>query len=54
MPEAPPKSEELVQISYDPPRGDWRNARVEYRKGTFCYSAAAKNLRYLSMPNPRD
>jgi Fe-S oxidoreductase len=54
MSEAPPKSEELVQISYDLPGGDWRNARVEYRKGTFCYSAAAKNLRYLSMPNPRD
>ena len=54
MSEAPPKSEELVQISYDPPRGDWRDARVEYRKGTFCYSAAAKNLRYLDMPNPRD
>ncbi len=54
MAEAPPKPEEIVQISYDPPPGDWRDARVEYRKGTFCYSAAAKNLRYLDMPNPRD
>jgi [DsrC]-trisulfide reductase subunit K len=54
MPEAPPKPEELVQISYDPPRSDWRDPRVEYRKGTFCYSAAAKNVRYLGMPNPRN
>ena len=54
MAEAPPKPEELVQISYDLPHADWRNARVDYRKGTFCYSAAAKNLRYLDMPNPRD
>ncbi len=54
MPETPPKPEELVQISYDPPRGDWRDSRVEFRKGTFSYSAAAKNLRYLEMPNPRD
>ena len=54
MSEAPPKPEELIQISYDPPRGDWRDARVDYRKGTFCYGAAAKNVRYLDMPNPRD
>ena len=54
MPEAPPKPEDLLQISYDPPRGDWHEPRVDYRKGTFCYSAAAKNLRYLDMPNPRD
>jgi [DsrC]-trisulfide reductase subunit K len=54
MAEAPPKWEELVQINYDPPRRDWRDARVEYRKGTFCYSAAPKNIRYLDMPNPRN
>jgi Fe-S oxidoreductase len=54
MPEAPPNPQQLVQIRYDPARGDWRDPRVDYRKGTYCYSAAAKNLRYLSMPNPRD
>ena len=26
----------------------------EFRKGTFCYSALAKNLKYLGLPNPRD
>ncbi len=54
MAEAPPKPEELVQISYAPQRGDWRDTPVEFQKGTFCYSAAAKNLRYLDLPNPRD
>ena len=24
---------------------------VEFRKGTFCYSALAKNLNYLGLPN---
>ena len=54
MSEAPPKPAELVQISYDPSQADWRDPRVEFRKGTFCYSAAAKNLTYLDLPNPRD
>jgi [DsrC]-trisulfide reductase subunit K len=54
MAKAPPKPEDLVQISFAPPRGDWRDTGVEFRKGTFCYSAAAKNLRYLDLPNPRD
>jgi [DsrC]-trisulfide reductase subunit K len=54
MSEAAPRPEELVQIDYDPPPADWRDPRVDYRKGTYCYSAAAKNLRYLDMPNPRD
>jgi Fe-S oxidoreductase len=26
---------------------------VEFRKGVFCYSALAKNLEYLGLPNPR-
>jgi [DsrC]-trisulfide reductase subunit K len=53
MPEALPKPEELVQISYHRPRGDWRDPHVDFRKGTYCYSAAAKNLKYLDLPNPR-
>jgi len=46
--------EELVQIDYRPPRQDWMKNFPEFRKGTFCYSAAAKNLEYLDLPNPRD
>ncbi|MFP5276552.1 MAG: sulfate reduction electron transfer complex DsrMKJOP subunit DsrK [Acidobacteriota bacterium] len=45
--------ETLVQIEPKPPRGDWRNPHVEFRKGAMCYSAAGKNLTYLGLPNPR-
>jgi len=45
--------EKLVQIEPKPPRGDWRNPKVEFRKGAMCYSAAAKNLTYLGLPNAR-
>ncbi len=45
--------EPLVQIEPKPPRGDWRDPRVEFRKGTICYSAAPKNLISLGLPNPR-
>jgi len=53
MAEQTPRPETLVQIDYRPPRKDWRDARVEFRKGVFCYSAAPKNLEYLGLPNPR-
>jgi Fe-S oxidoreductase len=45
---------ELLQIEARPPRGDWRDAKVEFRKGTFSHAALAKNLAYLGMPNPRE
>jgi [DsrC]-trisulfide reductase subunit K len=53
MPETRPKPEELVQIGYNLPHNDWRNAQVDFRKGTYSYSAAAKNVQALEMPNPR-
>jgi Fe-S oxidoreductase len=48
------RPEQLVQIDYRPPKKDWRDPAVEFRKGVFCYSAAAKNLEYLGFPNPRE
>jgi Fe-S oxidoreductase len=48
MPEA------LVQIEPRSPAGDWQKSKVEFRKGTYCYSAAPKNLDYLGLPNPRE
>lgn len=54
MSETLPKPDELVQIDYRPPERDWMHTPVEFRRGTFCYAAAPKNLRYLDMPNPRD
>lgn len=44
MAEQAPKAEQLVQIDYRPPRRDWTDPRVEFRKGTFCYSALPKNV----------
>jgi len=54
MAEQAPKAEQLVQIDYRPPRRDWTDPRVEFRKGTFCYSALPKNVAYLGLPNPRE
>ena len=51
---AEPKPEELVQIDYRPPAKPWWETPVEFRKGTYCYSALAKNLEYLGLPNPRE
>jgi Fe-S oxidoreductase len=51
---AQPKPEQLVQIDYRPPARDWMDPAVEFRKGTFCYSALPKNLEYLGLPNPRE
>lgn len=45
--------EQLIQIEPSPPRGDWRDPHVEFRKGAMCYSAAAKNLTALGLPNAR-
>ncbi len=54
MPEK--KRDELLQIDYTPPRRDWMDPAIDFeaRKGTWSYPAAAKNLRYLGLPNPRD
>ena len=46
-------AEQLIQIENKPPSGDWRDPRVEFRKGVFCYSAQPKNVAYLGMANPR-
>lgn len=46
--------QELLQIEAKKPDGDWKNPAVQFRKGFFCYGAAAKNVRYLDLPNPRD
>jgi Fe-S oxidoreductase len=53
MAEHTPKPEQLLQIDYRPPARDWRDPTVEFRKGTFCYSATPKSLMYLGLPNPR-
>jgi Fe-S oxidoreductase len=49
-----PKPEQLVKIDYAPPGKSWLDPAVEFRKGTYCYSGAAKHLQYLGLPNPRE
>jgi Fe-S oxidoreductase len=49
-----PKPEELVQIQYKPSQPGWMDPKVEFRKGTYCYSALPKNLNYLGLPNARE
>src|SRR5512137_608196 len=47
-------ADERLQIEPRSPESDWRDPRVEFRKGTYCSSAAAKNVEALGLPNPRD
>lgn len=44
------KQEELKTISYRPPHRDWMDPHVEFRKGTFNYSANPKSMEYLGLP----
>ena len=48
------KPEELLSIDYTPPKKSWMEPDVEFKKGTYCYSAPAKHLEYLELPNPRE
>jgi Fe-S oxidoreductase len=54
MAEATPSPDKLLQVSYRPPDRAWMDVPVTFRKGTFCYSAGAKSLKYLDLPNPRE
>jgi len=54
MADAKPKPEDLAGIEYRPRGGSWLEPAVAFRKGTFCYSAAPKNLEYLGLPNARE
>lgn len=49
-----PKPEELAKIELRPPHQGWMDTPVEFRPGTWCYSAAPKNLKILDLPNPRE
>jgi [DsrC]-trisulfide reductase subunit K len=40
-------------INYHPPKKSWFDPKVEFRKGTWNYSAPAENLEYLGLPYPR-
>jgi len=42
------------EIDYTTPSQSWMASAVEFRKGTYCYPAAAKHEKYLDLPNPRE
>ena len=57
MPDIPkdfPQPEKLADISVEPPREGWMNTPVEFKLGSYNYSARGKFLEYLDLPNPRD
>jgi Fe-S oxidoreductase len=49
-----PKRDELTKVRLQPPPKAWMETPAEFRPGTWCYSAAAKNLKALGLPNPRE
>ena len=48
-----PHPDKLIQVRYAPPKTGWMKTPVDFRPGTWSYSAAAKNLKILDLPNPR-
>jgi Fe-S oxidoreductase len=54
MADQTPPPETLTAVEYQPRGKSWLDPKVEFRKGTFCYSAGAKSLKYLDLPNPRE
>ncbi len=50
------KKEDLLHVPSRPPETGWMDPTIDFeaRRGTWSYPAAAKNLRYLGFPNPRE
>lgn len=49
-----PKPSELGKVDHRPPQRPWTETFPEFRPGTFCYGAKAKNLEVVGLPNPRE
>jgi Fe-S oxidoreductase len=47
------KPEELLKLDYTPPKKGWMETPVDFKKGTYCYSAPQKHQEYLGLPYPR-
>lgn len=47
------KPEELTRISFQPAENGWMDPSVEFRKGTWCYTAVPSTLDYLDLPYPK-
>ena len=49
-------ADELLRDEWTPGGADWLDPTIDFeaRKGSWCYPAAPKNLKYLGFPNPRE
>ncbi len=54
MADETPKPEVLSKVDYALPEKAWMDPTVDFKKGTWCYSAAPKNLKYLDLPFARE
>ncbi len=50
MAEETPKPEELARVDLKPPKSDWMDPTVEFRKGTWNYTAVPDTQKYLDLP----
>jgi len=48
------QQEDLLNLDYRPPKTEWMDTPVDFRRGSFIYPGKAKNLKILDLPNPRD
>ncbi len=48
-----PKPENM-EIDFTPPDEPWMDKAAVFKDGTYSFPAAAKNLKYMGMPNPRE
>ena len=49
-----PKSEELGDVDFNPPRTGWMDTPTEFKEGTWSYPTKPVALEVLDMPNPRE
>ena len=49
-----PKVQEMAAINHTPPKTGWMDTPAVIRPGMYCYSAKAKPIDYVGMPNGRD
>jgi len=55
LPDGFPQPQELADtVDYDVPPKGWLDVPVEFKPGTYSYSAKKKFMEYLDLPNPRD
>ena len=49
-----PKPEDLLNISFNPPRTSWMKTKTDIREGFFCHAGKTESVEKISLPNARD